>query len=361
MDTLALYIPLGHALGRVACFIVGCCWGRYVSFELFGIHFSFPNPVPLYTIFVNIIIFLFLRRIYENIYSNPATRARWRGSILAFYLMIYGITRIILEIFRKERNILFNLTQAQVVMMVCILAGLALFLIIKYKRGRHEEERSVISKEAELNKLFSLAGFLISYVSLFFIIYYITKGVQILPWPFKKAATVANAYAHIAYYLPIMSVPALSVIWLKKLNLPILEKFKWDKFSKVFFFCLAISIYYSIELLIIREPILKGFEFWPPIIVICILNAFSEEILYRLAIFSVFQWAGYSKLISNISQSLLYSINHFIVGGPLLGIFSIVYGYILGVTMDRNNSIIPCIICHFLIDIGCIGLPVLSY
>jgi hypothetical protein len=240
---------------------------------------------------------------YESIYSNPETRARWKGSILVFYLMIYGAVRIILEIFRKERKIAFSLTHAQLVMTAFLVAGLALFLIIKCKGGRLTEKgRSETDAGMELNKLFSLAGFLVSYLSLFFIIYFITKRVHILPWPFQKATTIAGAYAHIAYYLPFMSIPGLSVIWLKKIDVPFIEKFTWNKFSKVFFICLAISIYYSIELLIIRKPKLREPEFRPPIILVCILNALAEEITYRLAFYDIFHRIAYSIILMHTSK-----------------------------------------------------------
>jgi len=49
------------------------------------------------------------------------------------------------------------------------------------------------------------------------------------------------------------------------------------------------------------------------------------------------------------------------VAGPVLGLFSIVYGFILGLVAQRSNSILPAIICHFIIDLGCIGMPILRF
>jgi membrane protease YdiL (CAAX protease family) len=129
----------------------------------------------------------------------------------------------------------------------------------------------------------------------------------------------------------------------------------------VFYAGLAFSIFYTVYLLVLKEPRLRGPAFWPPVIILSAMNAVSEEIVYRFAAYKIFMQADYSKLASNIAQSLLYSLIHFIIGGPILGAFSIIYGIILGFVMEHNDSVTPCIICHFVIDIGCIGLPMLSY
>lgn len=117
------------------------------------------------------------------------------------------------------------------------------------------------------------------------------------------------------------------------------------------------SIYYAVELLATYN--LRGLEFWPPIIILSAMNAFAEEIMYRLALYRVMLRADYPKWVCLIVQSVIYSLIHFMIAGALLGLFSLIYGFILGLIAERSKSITPAIVCHFIIDLGCIGMPIL--
>jgi prolipoprotein diacylglyceryltransferase len=131
LDAVFLYIPVAHAFGRISCLLIGCCWGKKVSINLFGTQIYFDNPIPLYEIAANMVIFLVLRKWYEKIYSS--SEPRFRGSIMPLYLVLYGIVRFIIEYFRTENIVSFNLTQAQMAMMVFTAAGLLWIGIIALK------------------------------------------------------------------------------------------------------------------------------------------------------------------------------------------------------------------------------------
>ncbi len=361
MDTAFLYIPIGHAVGRVGCIIIGCCWGRSCTLDFMGFHTRFINPVPLYSILMNIFIFYFLKRLYTKIYMNSEMQKKYEGAVMASYLMLYGFGRIILEMFRRETKIVFALTQAQIIMILFILISLILWWVIRYRRRQTVAVGNINPVDRfEINKLFYLLGIIVSSLAVISVYHHLTYRVHILPWLFREATSLTDAYSRIFGYVPMMILPILAIYWLQKINFPILQKFKWNRFSKVFYLGLAVSIYYSIDLLILREPQLRGLAFWSPVIILSLMNAISEETLYRLGIFSLFRNAGYSKLVSITIQSLLYSLVHFMIS-PTFGVLSFIYGFLLGVIMDRSDSVTPCIICHFVIDIGCIGLPLLAY
>ena len=89
MDSLFLYVPVGHAVARCGSLLVGCCWGNPVSVSVFNHAVCFKNPVPLYEIIGNILLFLFLKIRYHGIYgSRPPNGVG--GTVAAFYLMGYG-------------------------------------------------------------------------------------------------------------------------------------------------------------------------------------------------------------------------------------------------------------------------------
>lgn len=139
IDSLFLYIPLGHAFGRCGCFLVGCCWGNPVSFSLFEKTVSFHNPVPLYAIVFNLLLFLFLRKMYHRIYVLQNNEKHWfmnRGMITAFYLIGYGGFRMILETIRTEKVVGMGMTMAQWSMTAFILIGL-IFWASTFYYNRH--------------------------------------------------------------------------------------------------------------------------------------------------------------------------------------------------------------------------------
>jgi membrane protease YdiL (CAAX protease family) len=81
--------------------------------------------------------------------------------------------------------------------------------------------------------------------------------------------------------------------------------------------------------------------------------------MYRLALYRMVINANFSKWTALVTQSVMYSLIHFMVIGGVLGLFSLVYGFLLGLIVQRNKSLSQAIVCHLIIDIGCIGMPML--
>jgi prolipoprotein diacylglyceryltransferase len=365
-DAIYLYVPMAHLFGRSACFVTGCCWGRHIAFNLYGLNIAFQNPVPLYDMVVNLCIFLFMRRLYTQIYSDPWTRRRYRGSVLASYFVIYAAGRMVFELFRTERIIAWELTQAQLAMLLYMLFSAALFLVI----GRRYQAAPPAAADppspmgaqsaGEIRKLLSLAGLMVAYVLLTFLIIYLTRKVKIWPWPFSRVLSLTDAYMRVGAYLPMMLIPLGTMAWMKRNSMPIWSQYRWTQFSPYFLLALAMSIYYSLELLVFKRPsAFRGLAFWPPVILLSVMNAFAEEIMYRQALYGLLRRADYTKWVAIPVQAVIYSLMHFMIAGAILGLFSLIYGIILGLVADRCRSLTPAILCHFIIDIGCIGMPML--
>lgn len=74
---------LGHAIGRIGCFLTGCCFGDLCALEIIDRH-----PVQIYESMALILIFFVIQRLkYPLIFS---------------YLFLYSLTRFILEFFRGD-------------------------------------------------------------------------------------------------------------------------------------------------------------------------------------------------------------------------------------------------------------------
>jgi phosphatidylglycerol:prolipoprotein diacylglycerol transferase len=128
-DIAALYIPLGHALGRLGCFSYGCCYGIPTDSWL-GLRFP-PNtpagmvgtkvvPTQLISFFFLLIIFFLLEFMKK--------RKKRDGQILASYFFLYGIFRFIIEFFRGDpRGHIFFFSTSQFISLIFIIFSLFLW------------------------------------------------------------------------------------------------------------------------------------------------------------------------------------------------------------------------------------------
>ena len=102
-DILAPSIALGHFIGRLGCFFAGCCYGKASDFP-WAVTFTHPeslapagillHPTQLYSALNNLILFslLWIFRHYK----------KFDGQLFWIYVLLYGITRSFLEIFRGD-------------------------------------------------------------------------------------------------------------------------------------------------------------------------------------------------------------------------------------------------------------------
>lgn len=110
-DLASPYLALAHSIGRIGCFLNGCCFGKPTHL-IFGVYF--PNrlipihPTQLYSSFGLFIIFLVL--------FQWRKRKRFTGEVGLAYLFLYGLGRFIVEFFRGDILPLWQgLTLAQLI------------------------------------------------------------------------------------------------------------------------------------------------------------------------------------------------------------------------------------------------------
>lgn len=137
-EVLVPALPLGHALGRVGCFLNGCCFGRpwdgwpavhypthssvaYVQIQKGLISRTVVSPLPVFSIqllaaALNLGILAALLLI-EKKYSL-------RNRALPLYLIFYGMGRFAVEFGRGDYlDMIGPFTPAQVICMVLVPAG----------------------------------------------------------------------------------------------------------------------------------------------------------------------------------------------------------------------------------------------
>jgi phosphatidylglycerol:prolipoprotein diacylglycerol transferase len=135
MDCFAPGVALGHAIGRLGCFAAGCCWGKechlpwavtFHSQEAARVPIGIPlHPAQLYESAANVVIFAVLCRLFLR--EHPP------GRIIAFYLMLYGCARFVVEFFRNhEQSLVLDLSITQWISLG--LVALGAFILLRVKR-----------------------------------------------------------------------------------------------------------------------------------------------------------------------------------------------------------------------------------
>ncbi len=354
-DTFFLYIPLGHAIGRVSCLLVGCCWGRELHLTLFGSELSFRNPVPAYAIILNLLIFYFLRWVYVQIHERGYEQ--YSGMVVALYLILYSNARIFMEAMRIELTVAWGLTQAQLVMAGFILLG---GLIYFQRASEHRLQEEFTGSVEDRKTAFQSTMFFLTTLAVFYLIGYIAITGRFVQWPFRELTSFADSAGAILVYSPFMAFALASLYWLKRAGLSITAPFRWKKFSWTVIPGIVVSAGYALFLLSRINFGIDGGMLWIPILVLSIMNAFAEEIMFRLVLYRLLKVHLNNRFTANLVQSICYAVVHLFIGGPVLALLSICYGLLMGVIMDRNESIVPALLCHFIIDLGVIGFPIIG-
>jgi phosphatidylglycerol:prolipoprotein diacylglycerol transferase len=99
LDLVAPYAALGESIGRIGCFLNGCCYGREVPWGIyFPVHHARLHPTQLYATAGLFILFLILRR-YRKASQTP-------GDVFVAYLFGASSLRFMIEFFRADHDVL---------------------------------------------------------------------------------------------------------------------------------------------------------------------------------------------------------------------------------------------------------------
>lgn len=143
-DFVATAAPLGHAFGRLGCFMNGCCFGRpHKGFPSVVFPAGSPpwlqqihdhaisnldpqclpvHPVQLYEVVWNLTVYVILLTAF--------LRRRRGGLIIGLYLLLYPAGRLVMETFRgTERMFSGALSAAQWISIALMLSGILILFL----------------------------------------------------------------------------------------------------------------------------------------------------------------------------------------------------------------------------------------
>jgi phosphatidylglycerol:prolipoprotein diacylglycerol transferase len=144
LDTMAMVMPLAYAVGRIGCQLSGD--GDYgkpsgLPWAMAYPHGTVPtlvrvHPTPVYETLLMTGFFFVL--------WDLRARKHPKGFIFALFLLGYGLERFLIEFIRTNEPVLAGLTEAQVMSVVTIAAGVV--MLVRGK-GRGESQHQETSRQ----------------------------------------------------------------------------------------------------------------------------------------------------------------------------------------------------------------------
>ena len=137
-DLWAPGAALGQGIGRIGCFMAGCCFGKPTQMP-WAVVFTNPDslapldtplhPTQIYAALSGLIIFIVLMILHS--------KKRFEGQIVTWFLILHSIARIILERFRgDDRGFIpgTEMTMTQLIATLILIASVATLLVMKTKQ-----------------------------------------------------------------------------------------------------------------------------------------------------------------------------------------------------------------------------------
>lgn len=105
LDLFAPILALGYALGRLACFFQGCCYGKQTD-SIWGLHFEpllqagepmARHPTQLYAFLGELLLYFILINVEKKKKRIPP-----EGQLFIYWMIGHGINRMVMELFRDD-------------------------------------------------------------------------------------------------------------------------------------------------------------------------------------------------------------------------------------------------------------------
>jgi phosphatidylglycerol:prolipoprotein diacylglycerol transferase len=139
-DLWAPAAAIGQAIGRIGCFMAGCCYGKPTDMP-WGVVFmdtrslaplNIPlHPTQLYSSLSGVIIFIVLMILNA--------KKKFEGQVLLWFLILHSTGRLLIEQFRgDDRGLILgtNLSVTQFLAIIILIGSVVALFIIKSRREK---------------------------------------------------------------------------------------------------------------------------------------------------------------------------------------------------------------------------------
>jgi phosphatidylglycerol:prolipoprotein diacylglycerol transferase len=134
-------VAIGASVGRIGCFMAGCCYGRPTDLK-WGIVFTHPqslaplnislHPTQIYHSLTNLIIFVVLMVLH--------TRKKYDGQVFLWFLILHSVARLFIERFRGDNRGMIPGTDMSATQLVTILILIGSVVMLYILKSRKEKE-----------------------------------------------------------------------------------------------------------------------------------------------------------------------------------------------------------------------------
>jgi phosphatidylglycerol:prolipoprotein diacylglycerol transferase len=141
-DIWAPALALGQSIGRIGCFMAGCCYGKATDLP-WGVVFTHPrslaplhvalHPTQLYSVLSGLVVFCVLMVLQ--------TRKKFEGQIFLWFLILHSTARLFIERFRGDERGLVpgtEMTVTQLCTLLILMASVVVLLFLKTKQEKKE-------------------------------------------------------------------------------------------------------------------------------------------------------------------------------------------------------------------------------
>lgn len=131
-DLFAVYIPLGHAIGRIGDYLIGEHIGTLTNLPWAVLYDGeLRHPIPLYDMLFNLLLFFSLVKLRKMSLK--------KGSLLACYIFIYGAFRFLTGFIRTDEKALSTLSFIQYFGLIIVLLAIV-WMFFVYRKGKIIQE-----------------------------------------------------------------------------------------------------------------------------------------------------------------------------------------------------------------------------
>ena len=138
-DLWAPAIAVGQGLGRIGCFMAGCCYGKPTD-SILGVTFTHSHslarpldvplhPTQIYSSLSSFIIFLLILVLYS--------KKKFEGQVFLWLMIMHSTARLAIERFRgDDRGILLgsNMSMTQLVATLILIISVGILFAVKSKK-----------------------------------------------------------------------------------------------------------------------------------------------------------------------------------------------------------------------------------
>ncbi len=129
-DLVAPYIALGQSIGRIGCFLNGCCYGKAI---IGGTGVVFPGETVM-RVPTQIYSSVFLLLLYVVLIELRGKRL-FDGFTFSMYMILYSVFRFFIELLRGDNPVIFyGMTLAQIISIGMFICGAVCFVVLLKQR-----------------------------------------------------------------------------------------------------------------------------------------------------------------------------------------------------------------------------------